>query len=215
MFRLQLLKNLCTETPNAYVLIGEKYYPTRSELFEFEMFRLARKTNMFKFHEGLPIILTLEEDQLPIYEQFEKYLIFGTPIDFLKNGTNFILFLKSICCDKEIENILRTCKPNSYSQTKLFTVDTWKELMEYNLEPLFMDDLDRRDICIAVHRGTYEFKKYEHNEYAFRLLDITAQNLEEKEPLLYKALRFYKISLQGIKDRYPYREYSSTSHGSC
>ena len=109
MFRLQLLNNLCEEHPNAYVSIGEKYYyPTRSELFNFEMFRLAKKANMYKCHKDLPIILTLEEDQLSIYEEFEEYLIFGTPLNLANlNQIEVILFLKSICSDEEMRNILR------------------------------------------------------------------------------------------------------------
>ena len=212
MFRLQLLNNLCTEYPNAYVLIGEKYYPTRSELFNFEMFRLARKTNMFKFHNKLPIILTLEEDQLPIYEQFEKYLIFGTTIDFLKNGTNFILFLKSICCDKEIEDILKFSA--NHSRWKLFTLTTWIELMEFALEPLFMTGDERVEICVAIHRGKYGFEEGRaYINYGSKVSQIKVDSLELSEPLFYKALRFYKISLQNIKDRYPYKEYYSNSFG--
>ena len=216
MFRLQLLKNLCTETPNAYVLIGEKYYPTRSELFNFEMFRLARKTNMFKFHNKLPIILTLEEDQLSIYEQFEKYLIFGTPINFKHaNQIDFILVLKSICSDKEIESILRASVPPMWSTHQLFTINTWTELMEYGLEPLFLDEYELVRICVAIHRGTYEFKeKWSYNVYGKQLSQINPETLEQTNPLLFKALKFYKISFQQIKDKYPYKEYSSNCHGS-
>ena len=216
MFRLQVLKNLCTEYPNAYVLIGEKYYPTRSELFNFEMFRLARKTNMFKFHESLPIILTLEEDQLSIYEQFEKYLIFGTPINFKHaNQIDFILFLKSICSDEEIINILRASVPPMWSTHQLFTIDTWYALTQYGLDPLFLDEYERIRICVAIHRGTYEFKeKWSYNFYGKQLSQINPETLEQTDPLLFKALKFYKISFQQIKDRYPYKEYSSNCHGS-
>ena len=212
MFRLQLLKNLCNEYPNAYVLIGEKFYPTRSELFTFEMFRLARKANMFKFHKKLPIILTLEEDQLPIYEEFEKYLIFGTPINFKHaKQIDFILFLKSICSNKEIEAIFCSCVSPLQSIYKLFTITTWIELMEYGLEPLFLNEYDRMEICVAIHRQTYDFKeKWSNNVYGKELSEIKPQTLEQTNPLFYKALTFYKISLQHIKDRYPFRKYSNS-----
>ena len=214
MFRLQLLKNLCTETPNAYVLIGEKYYPTRSELFNFEMFRLARKTNMFKFHNKLPIILTLEEDQLSIYEQFEKYLIFDTPLKFgSPNQIDFILFLKSICSDREIENILKFSA--NYCKWKLFTLTTWIELMEYGLDPFFMTEYERVEICVAIHRGQYEFdEKGDYNCYGYKLSKIQESTLEQTDTLLHKALKFYEISLKQLREKYTYKNYGYSSHGS-
>ena len=210
MFRLQLLNNLCEEHPNAYVSIGEKYYyPTRSELFNFEMFRLAKKANMYKSHEGLPIILTLEEYQHSIYEEFEEYLIFGTPLNLANlNQIEVILFLKRICSDEEIRNVLRaSASPLGSAIYDIFSIDTWLELTEYGLDPVFLDEYERIQICVAIHRGTYDFKeKWSFNYYGKQLLEINPENLERTNPLLFKALKFYKISFQRIKDKYPYRD---------
>jgi hypothetical protein len=217
MLKLNLFKDLCKNYPNSYVLVGEKYYPTRKELFDFEMFRLSQKANMYKYHEGLPIILTLEEHQQNIYERFEDFLIMGTKLTFDNmNQIDFILFLKSICSDKEIAHILHLCLPNPLlsSTILLFNLETWIELMNYEMQPLFLTEYHRLEICVAIHRGMYEFKeKWSFNVYGKQLSEINEHTLEKTNPLLHKALHFYHISFKHLREKYKYIDPYSNSCG--
>ena len=210
------MNKLCTEYPNAYVLLGESYIPTRTELYPFEMFNIARERNMFKYYKALPIVLTLEEDQKIIYERFSSHLIFGSKIRFnnldITTQVEFLVFLNSICNNREIQNIFENSKDYLESVFQLFDVTTWIKLMDYGMDPSFISEGERIEICVAVYRRKYKFEKGDHNciGYEFSKLNDSMLQSTEKLQILSKALRFYKITLVQLQRSYKYIVYSGS-----
>ncbi len=218
MNRLRLLNDLCIEYPNAYVMVGETYIPTRSELYPFEIFNIAKQRNMFKYYKNLPIILTMDEDQKIIYEKFSAYLIFGNQIIFkslpIDVQIDFIIFLKRICNDKEIANILTEITGHFDPSIELFSLPTWIKLMEYGMEPLFMAERRRIDICVAIYRGKYEFEKGDYNSigYEFSKMTESTPQATTKGLLLSEALSFYKVTFKQLQLTHPYIKYSGSGY---
>lgn len=217
--KLALLEKLCKEYPNAYVVVGNTFQPVRSELFDFEFMKIASTHNMYKKHNGLPIILTVDEDQRVIYEQFEGYLYFMKEIN-LKGTKDYqlgvFLFLKSFTNDDEMRQILDAC--TWYKRMELIHVETWVELMEYGMQPLFLIPYVRKKICAIIHRGKSfsadaRTNAQEENEYALSLVNLSEANLCEREPVLFKALEFYHVSLKELKEAYLHIKYSNSSYG--
>lgn len=221
--KLELFKKLSIEHPNAYVQVGETFYPTRSELFDFELFRLAAKHNLYRKHLNQPIILTLEESQKSLFESFHDYLFFGAVCNMsfdLKGSPDHqlegLLFLKSICNDEEIRKVLDV-SASPIMVVSFIHLETWTKLMDYTLEPLFVSAYERREICADIHAGRFlgggnRERNLARNEYALRLDRLREDEIEEKAPMLAKALKFYNVTFQDLKKEYKWVKYSS---GSC
>lgn len=218
--KLELLKKLSIEHPNAYVQVGETFYPTRSEFFDFELFRTAAKHDVYRKHNDLPIILTLEESQKVFYERFQEYLYLGTPLKIERDCDQqlaWIFFLKSICNNEEVRKLLDVSSAPT-SMIYFIELETWKRLMEYALDPLFVTPYERVEICASIHQGYFfdsggRNRKLARNEYALRINRLKEQDLEEQAPLLAKALKFYRVTLEDLQKEYKWVKYGSGSGG--
>jgi hypothetical protein len=219
--KLELLKKLSIENPNAYVQIGETFHPTRSELYNFEMFRAAAQHTMRRHYCGHPVILVLDEHERTLFESFHDYLLLGTPLDLQGSADQQlagIFFLKSICSDAEMRTILEVAsKPLWFIY--FIRLETWRKLMDYELEPLFLGAGERIEICASLHHGSFfgsergTSQALAKNEYALIVDRVEERTLEEKEPVLAKALKFYRVTLQDIKNTYKWKRYSFGSGG--
>jgi len=153
MSRNILLDKLCREHPDAYIKIGNDYFPTRHELFDYELIKNSFKHNMFKCHNDLPILLTVQESQRMLFEALYNYLVFQTKINFksfsLDDQIEFILLLKGICNDNELMKLIDSSKLNYYEcSRKLFHNDVWVKLMDYMITTTFIEKQQRLEILV-------------------------------------------------------------------
>ena len=204
MFKALLLNKLCTEHPNAYVKIGETYFPTRHELYNFELIRNSINSNLFKYHNELPVILALEESQRLIFGNLYNHLVYDSTIIFnelsLENQIEFILLMKGICTDKELKFIIEKGRHNYHGCIRaLFHIDLWVKLMDYMISTDFIEEYQRMEICIFIFSGIKEQQKGDRQSISYRLKDLKESELEVRHPLFYKALKFYNISLHEIR----------------
>lgn len=217
--REDLLADLFRKHPNAYVVVGETVYPVRSELFAFEMFKNAEKHSMYKRHNDLPIILSLKEADREIYESFEEYLLYNTSLK-VEGSKEYqlacLLFLNSFCNTSEMMEVLDVSA--QYCKVDLFSLDVWTEIMDLEINPDFLSWYDKLEIIAIIHRGK-KFpnlgieRAYAVNDYGKSIQKLDERTLEEKEPVLFKALKFYRRTLADLKQHYPYKKFKNGSNG--
>lgn len=213
MQKLDLLDFLCKGHPNAYVKIDDIYFPTRIELYDFEVIRLSKDKNMFKYHDGLPIIMTLEESQRSAFETLYDFLIYGRLPDFTSLNIvirvtftiEFIIFLTSIANDIEISAILR----NKHGAIPV-DPEVWIKLMDYELNPSYLREYERIRICAYAFIGSKIDERGQHNRIAYEFTRLKEADLPLTCPLFHKAMTFYGISFAQMCVRYEYVKYTGS-----